>query len=208
VDDDRQLSEITCRLLVMTHDDVNAAPDDRDHDPDYGPGYDPDDDWLGWLGDEEDLASLEDLSAIPPLRRPEDMPPVRSQADLHRHWRALMGQLGFGERRIFLQLFLIDGTCTPVVLDITEIPDLPDPATADGLMRFCDLALRNFGESGMRVGLLYARPGSRRRTSTDLGWATLLTDAARRHGIPLHPIHLANDEELTVVSPDDLIRPA
>jgi hypothetical protein len=136
------------------------------------------------------------------------MPPVRSQADLHRHWRALMGRLGFGERRIFLQLFLIDGTCTPVVLDITEIPDLPDTATADGLMRFCDLALRDFGEPGMRVGLLYARPGSRRRTSTDLGWATLLTDAARLHGIPLYPIHLANDEELTVVSPDDLIQPA
>ena len=34
------------------------------------------------------------------------MPLVRNQADLHRHWRALMGRLGFSQPRLYLQLFL------------------------------------------------------------------------------------------------------
>ena len=48
------------------------------------------------------------------------MPPVRNQADLHRHWRALMGELGFAQSRLYLQFFTLDGRCTPLILDITE----------------------------------------------------------------------------------------
>lgn len=170
-----------------------------------------DDDPYDPLLDDEDpygYGELEDLRTIPPLRRPADMPPVRSQADLHRHWRALMGELGFAQSRLYLQLFTLEGSCTPVILDITDIPDVPDQELADALMRFCDQTLEKVMEPGMRVAILYARPGPRSPRAVDLAWARCLTDAARRHGVPLHPVHVANDEELTVVTPDELAEPA
>lgn len=177
---------------------------ERTDDPWFDDEYDP-------FHDDEDpygYGELEDLHAIPGLRRPEDVPPVHTQADLHRHWRALMGELGFGQPRLYLQFFAIDGTCTPVVLDITEIPDLPDAVMADALMRFCGQTLEEVMEPGTRVGILYARPGGRSPRTADLAWARFITEAARRHGVPIHPVHVANDEELTVVSPDELVRPA
>lgn len=72
-----------------------------------------------------------------------------------------MGELGFGQSRLYLQFFAIDGNCTPAILDITEIPDLPDADMADALMRFCDQTLEEVMEPGTRVGILYARPGGR-----------------------------------------------
>jgi hypothetical protein len=39
----------------------------------------------------------------------------------------------------------------------------------------------------------------------DRAWASAVLGAARRHGVPLWPVHLANDEELLVATPDDLI---
>lgn len=166
------------------------------------------DDPYGYEDDPYGCDELEDLRAIPPLRRPEDMPPVHSQADLHRHWRALMGELGFAQTRLYIQLFTIDGTCAPVVLDITDIPELPDAAMADGLLQFCARVLDQAGEPGMRVGILYARPGGRSRRHVDRAWAFHITEASRRHGVPIFPVHVANDEEVTVVSPDELVRPA
>jgi hypothetical protein len=177
------------------HDDLHDDLGDELHD-----GYIEDEDPYGW-------AELEDLRAIPPRRRPEEMPPVRSQADLHRHWRGLMGELGFAQSRLYLQFFTIDGRCTPVILDITEIPDLPDDDMAEALMRFCSQALEEVAEPGTRVGILYARPGGRSPRSADLAWARSITEAARRHGVPILPVHVANDEELTAVSPDELVRP-
>lgn len=175
------------------------------HDP-YGP-YDAHGDLL----DDEDpygYGELEDLRAVPPRRRPEDMPPVLSQADLHRHWRTLMGELGFARARLYLQLFTVDGRCTPVILDITEIPDVPDGGMADALMSFCSHALDEIAEPGTRVGILYARPGPRSPRTADRAWARFITEAAARHGVPIFPVHVANDEELSVVTPDELVRPA
>ena len=158
--------------------------------------------------DPDGYAELEDLRAIPPLRRPEEMPLVRNQADLHRHWRALMGQLGFSQPRLYLQLFTADGACTPVVLDIVDLPDLPDQGMADALMRFCSQAIDAVGEPGTRVGILYARPGNHSGRAVDRTWARHLTEAGRRHGVPLFPVHVANDEELVVIPPDELVQPA
>jgi hypothetical protein len=201
--------EIIARIRAIGPQDLeelDRADQIEDDEPyetdgwDYLDGYD-DEDPYGW-------AELEDLRAVPPRRRPEDMPPVRSQADLHRHWRALMGELGFAQSRLYLQFFTIDGRCTPLILDITDLPDLPDDRMADALMRFCSEALDHLGQPGMRVGILYARPGGRLPRTADLAWARLVTEGARRHGVPILPVHVANDEEVTVVTPDELVRPA
>ena len=202
-----QVEEVLARIRSVGAEEPGALDyldqADDEHETDLlGPdGYFDDEDPYGW-------AELEDLRAVPPRRRPEDMPPVRRQADLHRHWRGLMGQLGFAQSRLYLQLFTVDGRCTPLILDITDLPDLPDDGVADALMRFCSEALDRVGEPGMRVGILYARPGGRSARARDLAWARVVTEGARRHGVPILPVHVANDEEVTVVSPDELVRPA
>ncbi|MGZ5409007.1 MAG: hypothetical protein ACXWDJ_03280 [Aeromicrobium sp.] len=45
---------------------------------------------------------------ISPLRRPEDTPPIRTQDDLCRQWRSLMGKLGFSQR--YLWALILDPT--------------------------------------------------------------------------------------------------
>lgn len=205
-----QVEEVLARIRSVGTEEPGALDyldqADDEHEADlleydgYLDGYD-DEDPYGW-------AELEDLRTVPPRRRPEDMPPVCSQADLHRHWRTLMGELGFAQSRLYLQFFTIDGWCTPLVLDVTDPPDLPDDRVVDALMRFCSEALDHLGEPGMRVAILYARPGGRAPRAADLAWARVVTEGARRHGVPILPVHVANDEEVTVVTPDELVRPA
>lgn len=60
----------------------------------------------------------------------------------------------------------------------------------------------------MRVGILYARPGGRSPREVDRAWAHHVAEASRRHDVPIVPVHVANDEEVTVVTPDGLVRPA
>ncbi|MEU4418956.1 hypothetical protein AB0F74_37855, partial [Nocardia salmonicida] len=79
---------------------------------------------------------------IPLLRRPEDMPPVHTQADLHQHWRALIGELGFGETSLWLLFFESDGRCTPLIQQVANLPDVPDPEILTNLMWLCDEVLR------------------------------------------------------------------
>lgn len=131
-----------------------------------------------------------------------------TQADLHRHWRALMGELGFSRSRLYVQIFYGDGRCTPVLLDVADLPDLPDASSSDRLMQFCAQAVDDLGDPAARVALLYARPGTARRRASDVAWAQQLTTSARRFGVLIFPVHVATDEMVTVVAPDDVGRPA
>lgn len=55
------------------------------------------------------------------------------------------------------------------------------------------------------VALLLSRPGPAAVTAADRTWAVGLTQAAGRAAIPLEPLHLATDEAVRVIAPDDLI---
>ncbi|PVG81781.1 hypothetical protein DDE18_17605 [Nocardioides gansuensis] len=144
---------------------------------------------------------------IPPLRRPEDMPAVRTQADLHRHWRAMMGELGFGQRQLWFQFFDADGRCTPVVQQVTDVPELPDTEMLANLMAICDQLLTDLVPDGS-VAFLWARPGRPGLIASDRAWAAGLAKAAADAGVRSHPVHLANDHELRVFATDDEIASA
>ncbi|MGI8675667.1 MAG: hypothetical protein ACR2JT_01895 [Nocardioidaceae bacterium] len=141
---------------------------------------------------------------IPPLRRPEDMRPVRSQADLWRYWRALMGPLGFSERLLWLQFLEPDGRVTPSLTQITELPRVPDARLVDNLMMLCHRVCRDNLEGGS-VAVLLSRPGPAGITADERIWAQRLTDAAVLAEVPLWPVHVANDQVLVVIPPDDLV---
>jgi hypothetical protein len=139
---------------------------------------------------------------IPAMRRPEDVDPIRNQSDLCRHWRMLMGELGFGRHSLWLHLLHEDGRPSPVLAQIDDLPTTVDPAMADDVIIMCTHLLSD--APGSTVALLLSRPGSAVLAGWEQAWARELHAAADRHGVPIWPVHRANDERLEVVSPDDL----
>jgi hypothetical protein len=140
------------------------------------------------------------MDAIPPLTRPEDMPPVRSQADLHGVWRSLMGPPGRGGRSLWLLVLDQRGRPTPRLLQVDELPPRPDPTTQGSLVRVVSALA---GDAGQVVFLL-SRPGGDGLTADDRAWASMLHEVAREAGVPVWPVHRANDRALVVIAPDDL----
>ena len=140
---------------------------------------------------------------IPPLKSPEEMEPVRTDADLRERWRSLMGRLGFGGYSLWLNLVDADGRMTPVLTQIEELDAPPDEIGLDNLMRMCRHLVDEFAPGG-RVAFLLTRPGSAGLTDWDRAWGNALLQGARRHAVPLWPVHRANDEVLRVMAPDDL----
>jgi len=143
---------------------------------------------------------------IPPLRRPEDMAPIRTQADLHQHWRALMGPLGFSRPALWIQFLGEDDRADGRITKVEELTDRPDGLMLINLMLVCEQLLDSDLPGG-RVAFLYSRPGSRVVTDDDRAWAMALMLSAREAGVSFEPIHLATDEELRVFAPDDLALP-
>lgn len=139
---------------------------------------------------------------IPPLLSVDQMPAIRSQDDLHRHWRALMGPLGFSGRQLWLNVLGGDRRPTPTLLQVDEVPEVPEPPLLDGLMAVIEELLEDDPDGS--VAVLLARPGSAPMTHADREFAQALLDAATRTGVPLEPVHLATDEEVRVFAPDDL----
>ncbi|MDN5856542.1 MAG: hypothetical protein L0K86_27635 [Actinomycetia bacterium] len=46
------------------------------------------------------------MNDIPPLLPADQMPPIRNERDLHERWRALMGELGFSGRTLWVTFVL------------------------------------------------------------------------------------------------------
>jgi len=143
---------------------------------------------------------------IPLLRRPEDTPPLRTQEDLHRYWRSLLGELGFSERLLWFTLVDADQRVTPMLSQLEDVPRFPDQELLDSLMDVLSKLLETALPDGS-AALLLSRPGRAAMTESDRVWAASLTEAAARAGVWLQPIHLATDQALRVFAPDDLCMP-
>lgn len=144
---------------------------------------------------------------LAPLLPPTQMPAVRSDTDLHRTWRALVGALGFTDRRLWL-LFL-DGRARPCgpLLQIDDLPDGPWAASPDDLVDLCRDVLDGPGTCAS-VAMLLTRPGPGPWHLADRAWARFLTTVAERVGAGVDgrpwPVHRAHDVALERVDPDDL----
>lgn len=132
--------------------------------------------------------------STPPLLPPDEMPDITDQAALHDTWRALMGELGFAAPQLWL--LFVDGPRPRHVLKVEDVPLHPEADEVAQLARMIEPML-----DGRRTcAFLYARPGGRARTAGDLVWARELAAINDRW-----PVHLANDVELRVAAPDDVI---
>lgn len=145
------------------------------------------------------LARMVNPYIPPPIESATD--PIHSPADLGQRWRALMGQLGFGERLLRFAFVGPDRRFFKM-LGEAEIRLSPDPAVADKLMSAFTTLLADELPAGTTVALLLTRPGCDPISNADRRWSTLLTETAARFGVPLEPIFRANDESLVQVEPE------
>ena len=140
---------------------------------------------------------------IPPLLPLHEVPPLRTQADLHQQWRAMMGPLGFAGRRLWLLFLAPDDRPTDVLMQIDDVPDSPVETETDALLRLCD-EVRREHDLG-RVAVLLSRPGEGTVRASDRRWGRALLEAARRADVPLAPLHLATDDAVLPLTGDDLL---
>jgi hypothetical protein len=129
-------------------------------------------------------------------------PPIHSQADLEEAWRHLVDPLGFRRRSLWLLLIGGDDRPTPVVTEVTDLPEVVDPETVDSLAGM--LAHLQGLEPGGRWAFLLSRPGTGRSSDADRAWAAGLYDTCRRHGLAHDVVHLATDEAVLPIPLDEV----
>lgn len=141
---------------------------------------------------------------IPPLLPPDEWPPIQTQTDVYRQWRALMGELGFSTTTLWVLMLTPAGTPAGEILTVEEIPDVPGRRELGQLLQMLGSVLDDTVGPGASVAFLRSRPGPSTLTTSDRLWARRLLEAAREHDVAAWAMHLATDEALVVVAPDDL----
>lgn len=137
------------------------------------------------------------LLPIPPMESATDQ--IASHADLQQRWRALMQELGFGERLLRFTFIGPDRRFVKILTDI-EIGAHPHPHHLDSLMEVLERLLGDMG-AGHTVAFLLTRPGRGGLSDSDRRWCAVVTEAARRYDIPIEPMFRANDEDLVLLTP-------
>jgi hypothetical protein len=132
------------------------------------------------------------------------MPAIRNSADLCLRWQALMGPLGFGQPRLWIAFLEPDNMMSAQLTQIEDIPRWADSRMCGALLEMCRHLVGRTGAGGS-VAMLLSRPGRNSMDSADRSWARYLTSAADDLGVSMWPVHFANDVELRVFAPDDLV---
>ncbi|MDH6246191.1 hypothetical protein [Mycobacterium sp. OTB74] len=131
----------------------------------------------------------------PPIETATD--PIRSTSDMRQRWRALMGELGFGQSMLWVGFVGPDRRMPKLLIDLprpaSPRSDLVDPLL-DELVRVLDDM-----EPGTTVAFLLTGPGHGPLSTLHRRWATELTAAAAQRAVPLKPIFGANDDMLIEV---------
>jgi hypothetical protein len=93
---------------------------------------------------------------------------------------------------------------SPQLIQIEEIPRSADAKMCEPLLEMCQYIVGPDG-SGGSIAFLLTRPGRNPMNDADRSWARGLTSAAHELGVSIWPVHFANDVELRVFAPDDLV---
>jgi hypothetical protein len=144
------------------------------------------------------------VTNIPTLPPPHEMPPIRNPKDLCQRWQALMSPFGFVQPRLWIAFLAPDAKMSPRLVRIDEIPRWTNPESCRPLLELCQHIVGRNGAGGS-VAFLLTRPGRNPMDDADRSWGRGLTSAAKHLGISIWPIHFANDIELRVFAPDDLV---
>ena len=113
-----------------------------------------------------------------------------------------MGPLGFGQPRLWIAFLEPSAMMSAQLTQIEDIPGWADPQLCGALLEMCGHIV---GHGSGSVAFLLTRPGRNPMDDADRSWGNGLTSAARHHGVAMWPVHFANDAELRVFAPDDLV---
>ena len=144
------------------------------------------------------------MTHIPTLGRPHEMAPIRSSDDLCLRWRALMGPLGFGQPRLWIAFLDSNNMMSAQLTQIEDIPRRAHTKLCGPLLEMCRHIVGRNGTGGS-VAMLLTRPGRNPMDDADRSWGRCLAAAADNLAVSMWPVHFANDLELRVLAPDDLV---
>jgi hypothetical protein len=133
------------------------------------------------------------------------MPAIRNSDELCLRWRALMGPLGFGSPRLWIAFLGRDDMMSAQLMQIEHIPRRADAKMCASLVEMCRHIVGSNDAAGS-VAVLLTRPGRNPMDDADRSWARCLTSAADQLRVSMWPVHFANDVELRVFAPDDLVK--
>ncbi|WP_146202609.1 hypothetical protein [Branchiibius hedensis] len=133
------------------------------------------------------------------LTRPEETF-VRSDADLLRTWRNLMGPFGFSKRSLWLIFIDEDSSVLPTILPIDGIPVEPDERMVRNLAMIVRESIRQ--TSPTCVALLLSRPGKGVVLKNDRRWAAHLKATFDETLMPWS-IHLATNDGIQRLAVDE-----
>lgn len=140
------------------------------------------------------------MDDIPVLLPPELTPPLTTDDDLHRQWRAIMGRPRQSHRTAWFMLLHTDGRPTGVISQVTDLAHHPESEVVRNLIELFDNLLGGIDPGGS-AAVLMTRPGWAAPHAGDLAWATDFADEARTRGVNLRTTFLATDEGVTPLRP-------
>lgn len=131
-------------------------------------------------------------------------PTVRTQADLEEVWRRLMGPGGFERRSVWLLRVDADQRAIPMIAEITDCEDRPEPPLADQIGELLRSLDRE--DPGGSFAFLLTRPGVG-LDEDDRTWGRCLLAAGEAAGVRLEMLHLTTDAGTQPLPPDELMSP-
>ncbi len=131
-------------------------------------------------------------------------PTIRTDADLERAWRTLMGPLGFSRHSLWVMVVADDGVPLP---QLTKIDDLTHPPERDRLTALAERLRGHLDDVAPRgrVAFLLSRPGRGGLTPRDRAWAAALYAFPHLADVPVMLVHRACDADLVPVPLDDAL---
>lgn len=137
-------------------------------------------------------------------RDPIPTTPIRTHHDLFALWEAIVGEPGFGRRTLWLSFLDDDQRPLKLILPFDDMPESVDTTTIGRLFDTVREARAEGAIPYASLAVMFSRPGSGRIREGDRAWARALHDLLSDQ-TPRWPVHLATDDGVVVLAPDDLV---
>ena len=128
---------------------------------------------------------------------------IRSQGDLQRMWELLMQPLGFSSTSLWVTFIGSDDRPTRFLIEVSESDHVPEPREVANLYDVLQQVIAEDPDD-LSVAFLITRPGRDGTRAFDRELSSRLLAGSRLAGVPIHPIHVADDVTVRAITPDDL----
>jgi hypothetical protein len=128
---------------------------------------------------------------------------IRTQHDLQHMWELLMHPLGFRSTSLWVTFIGSDDRPTRFLIEVSESDHVPEPREVANLYDVLQQVIDQDPDD-LTVAFLISHPGRDGTRAFDRELSARLLAGARTAGVPLRPIHVADDVAVRAITPDDL----